>query len=163
MHHLIVVVCTCSYRSFQQLSSYDILATFLMYERHRGVHSPWHPYIDMLPESYSTPPYWSDEALLSLPTDISQDARLLVNKITKNFNRLRDLFDHIVATMGETVVCAFTFASFKWAWTTVCTRCVYMRPSDYIDGSSGDNCIALAPLLDLLNHSPSVQVDNLSS
>jgi len=147
-----------SYVSFQQLSSHDILSTFLMYEHHHGMKSPWHAYIDTLPQNYSTPVYWSAEVLSSLPSDISEDARLLVDKITKNFSRLQDLFSHIETMLGDGLDGAFTFSRYKWAWTSVSTRCVYMRPPAFVDGSSDDNCIALAPLLDLLNHSSDVQV-----
>ena len=112
----------------------------------------------MLPQTYSTPVYWSPETLLSLPPDISEDARLLTNKIAKNFRRLKDLFRHIEAVLGKNVVGAFTWSSFKWAWISVSTRCVYMRQTDSTVGNSEENCIALAPLLDLLNHSPQVQV-----
>lgn len=147
-----------SYRSFYHLSSYDILSTFLMYERHRGVQSPWRAYINMLPQSYSTPAYWAPEALSSLPTDISQEARLLVNKMADNFSRLQDLFCHVEAVLGENIVGAFTFSSYKWAWSSVSTRCVYMCQPNFTGFGSEDNCIALAPLLDLLNHSPNVQV-----
>jgi len=147
-----------SYRSFQQLSSYDILSTFLMYERHRGLQSPWHAYINMLPQMYSTPTHWSPEALSSLPADICQDATLLMSKMAKKFSRLQDLFLHVETTLGESAVGTFTFSSFNWAWTSVSTRCVYMRPDNFTGASSEDDCIALAPLLDLLNHSPNVQV-----
>ena len=147
-----------SYKYFQQLSSYDILSIFLMYERHCGVQSPWYAYINMLPQAYSTPSYWSPEALSLLPADISQDARLLMNKLEKTFSCLQDLFRHVEATLAESVVGAFTLNSFKWAWTSVNTRCVYMRPHDFMGTKMEDDCIALAPLLDLLNHSPSVQV-----
>jgi len=132
-----------------------------MYERHCGVQSPWYAYINTLPQTYSTPVYWSHEALSSLPSDICQDARLLVNKMAKNFSRLQDLFQHIEAILGESVVGAFTLNYFNWAWTSVYTRCVYMRPPNFTVGSSEDDCIALAPLLDLLNHSPNVQVNSL--
>jgi len=147
-----------SYSSFQRLSSYDILLTFLMYEQHRGLQSPWHAYINMLPKNYSTPVYWSDEALSSLPSDIFQEARLLVDKVAKNFSRLRDLFNYIVTMLGDSLDGTFTFSRFKWAWTSVSTRCIYMRPPNFVSGTSDDNSIALAPLLDLLNHSPHVQV-----
>jgi len=157
---ILLLRCVHSYRLFQQLSSYDILSTFLMYERHCGVHSPWHPYINMLPASYSTPVYWSPETMSSLLADICQDARLMMNKMTKDFTRLQDLFRHVEATLGANVVGAFTLNSYRWSWTSVCTRCVYMNSSYDVDNScgSGNNCIALAPLLDLLNHSANVQV-----
>jgi len=129
-----------------------------MYEQHRGLQSPWHAYISMLPEIYSTPPYWSDEVLSSLPSDISQDARLLVDKFTKDFSRLQDLFSYIETVLGDSVDSAFSFIRFQWAWTSVSTRCVYMCPPNFIGSSSDDSCIALAPLLDLLNHSSNVQV-----
>jgi len=81
-----------------------------------------------------------------------------MNKLAKTFSRLQDLFQHIEATLAESVGAAFTLNSFKWAWTSVSTRCVYMRTSNVTSSRTEDDCIALAPLLDLLNHSPNVQV-----
>jgi len=81
-----------------------------------------------------------------------------MNKLVKTFSCLQDLFQHIEATLAENVGGAFTLNSFKWAWTSVSTRCVYMCPSNVTSSRMADDCIGLAPLLDLLNHSPNVQV-----
>jgi len=129
-----------------------------MYERHHGLQSLWFAYINMLPPTYSTPLYWSSEVFSSLPTAISQEAAMLVDKFMNNFSRLQGLFRHIETTVAENIVGAFTLSSFKWAWSSVSTRCVYMPPASFTRGISEDNCIALAPMLDLLNHSPNVQV-----
>ena len=51
------------------------------------------------------------------------------------------------------------YESFAWAWSTVNTRSVFMEqpPSPFISCKEEDH-YALAPLLDLLNHSTEAQV-----
>ena len=53
------------------------------------------------------------------------------------------------------------YSYYVWAWSTVNTRGVYMTQpmSDYISRDEEDH-YALAPYLDLLNHSSEAQVPN---
>lgn len=52
-----------------------------------------------------------------------------------------------------------TYKDFRWAWYVVNTRSVYFDAgkSEYLCAEEPDN-MALAPFLDLLNHSPEVTV-----
>ena len=51
------------------------------------------------------------------------------------------------------------YNNYVWAWSAVNTRCVYMKQpaSEYISQEE-ENHYALAPYLDLLNHSSDAQV-----
>ncbi|KAJ8352478.1 hypothetical protein SKAU_G00239540 [Synaphobranchus kaupii] len=119
------------------------LCVFLISERHLGVTSRWKPYIDVLPENYTCPAYFSDDALSLLPGDLRNKAL---------DQRGRPLFRRPVEDI-------FTHDALRWAWCSVNTRTVYVeRPqSPYL--SRERDVYALAPYLDLLNHCASVQVD----
>ena len=56
---------------------------------------------------------------------------------------------------------AVSYDLYMWAWYTVNTRAVYMKqpPIPQLCAQLPDNMV-LAPVLDFLNHSPSVEVSN---
>ncbi|XP_024645814.1 SET domain-containing protein 4 isoform X2 [Macaca nemestrina] len=58
----------------------------------------------------------------------------------------------------EAVDSIFSYSALLWAWCTVNTRAVYLRPRQRECLSAEPDTCALAPYLDLLNHSPRVQV-----
>ncbi|KAJ6440077.1 SET domain protein [Purpureocillium lavendulum] len=47
----------------QQLDSWTALILILVYEHFQGVASPWKPYLDVLPETFDTPMFWTDAEL----------------------------------------------------------------------------------------------------
>ncbi|KAM9020202.1 SET domain-containing protein 4 isoform 2-T3 [Ara ararauna] len=100
------------------------LCTFLIAEKHIGEKSPWKPYIDVLPKTYTC------------PVCLEHDAPLF-------------------AESAETI---FNYSALEWAWCTINTRTIYMKHSQRECFSLEPDVYALAPYLDLLNHSPNVQV-----
>ncbi|XP_068000679.1 SET domain-containing protein 4 isoform X2 [Melanerpes formicivorus] len=52
----------------------------------------------------------------------------------------------------------FNYHALEWAWCTINTRTIYMKHSQRECFSLEPDVYALAPYLDLLNHSPNVQV-----
>ncbi|XP_054569497.1 SET domain-containing protein 4 isoform X3 [Eptesicus fuscus] len=61
--------------------------------------------------------------------------------------------------LSEAAESVFSYGAFLWAWCTVNTRAVYMTPGRRQGLSAEPDTCALAPFLDLLNHSPAVQVE----
>ncbi|XP_077735267.1 SET domain-containing protein 4 isoform X8 [Canis aureus] len=59
---------------------------------------------------------------------------------------------------SEAVESIFSYRALLWAWCTVNTRAVYVKHRQRQCFSTEPNTYALAPYLDLLNHSPEVQV-----
>ncbi|KAL1788607.1 SET domain-containing protein 4 isoform X1, partial [Sigmodon hispidus] len=59
---------------------------------------------------------------------------------------------------AESVDSIFSYSAFLWAWCTVNTRAVYLKARRQEWLSAEPDTCALAPYLDLLNHSPQVQV-----
>ncbi|GAB5576280.1 SET domain-containing protein 4 isoform X1 [Prionailurus iriomotensis] len=63
-----------------------------------------------------------------------------------------------VPLFSEAVGSIFSYRALLWAWCTVNTRAVYVKPRRRRCFSVEPDTCALAPYLDLLNHSPRVQV-----
>ncbi|ELW67864.1 SET domain-containing protein 4 [Tupaia chinensis] len=62
------------------------------------------------------------------------------------------------ACFPDAVDNVFSYSALLWAWCTVNTRAVYLRHRQRECLSAEPDTYALAPYLDLLNHSPNVQV-----
>ena len=140
------------------------MCVFLICERHRGKASFWWPYINTLPTSYTIPPYWTSAELHLLPQPSRESALRQIKNIKDSFATAIPLFHAVEQELTE-FEDIFTFEAYRWAWSTVNTRAVFM-PQDLSMtqcSRSHDNSsksLALAPLLDLLNHSSQVEVNN---
>ncbi|KAG8189040.1 hypothetical protein JTE90_025478 [Oedothorax gibbosus] len=139
-------------------TGHEILSLFLMREKAKGKASEWHPYIQTLPESYNIPAFYGRQCLSIIPAFLrlqsSKQVKMVENSfdgIEKLLKVLEDSFPYLHGNMD--------FQTFQWAWCTVNTRCVFI--DCYRKDCMGTLCkfhLALAPFLDLLNHSVEVQV-----
>ncbi|XP_055975608.1 SET domain-containing protein 4 [Sorex fumeus] len=128
------------------------LCTFLVSEKHAGERSPWKPYLDTLPLAYTCPVCLEPEVVDLLPKPLRAQAAEQRARVWEMFTAARGFFSSLQPLFPqEAVENVFSPSAFLWAWCTVNTRAVYLRQRP------GD-CSALAPFLDLLNHSPHVQV-----
>ncbi|XP_032867162.1 SET domain-containing protein 4 isoform X3 [Tyto alba] len=66
--------------------------------------------------------------------------------------------EHDVPMFAENTGTIFNYSALEWAWCTINTRTIYMKHSQRECFSLEPDVYALAPYLDLLNHSPNVQV-----
>ncbi|XP_075374421.1 SET domain-containing protein 4 isoform X2 [Mycteria americana] len=66
--------------------------------------------------------------------------------------------EHDVPLFAENTGTIFNYSALEWAWCTINTRTIYMKHSQRECFSLEPDVYALAPYLDLLNHSPNVQV-----
>jgi len=60
----------CVYRllhDFMQFGVHISLTMFLLYEKSRGTRSFWLPYLNTLPDTFTTPAYLPDDQLTTLP------------------------------------------------------------------------------------------------
>lgn len=134
------------------LSPVLALCTFLVSEKHAGERSPWKPYLDTLPSAYSCPVCLEPEVVALLPEPLRAQAAEQRARVWGMFAAARAFFSSLQPLFPqEATESVFSPGAFLWAWCTVNTRAVYLRQRP------GD-CSALAPFLDLLNHSPHVQV-----
>ncbi|KAL1022326.1 hypothetical protein UPYG_G00025180 [Umbra pygmaea] len=134
------------------------LCAFLISERYFGQHAEWKPYIDVLPEKYTCPAYFSDEAIRLLPGSLRRKALEQRATVQELHSSSMAFFGSLQPLFIRPVDAVFTYDALIWAWCSVNTRTVYMEHphSPYL--SRERNVFALAPYLDLLNHCPTVQV-----
>ncbi|XP_055470920.1 SET domain-containing protein 4 isoform X2 [Psammomys obesus] len=140
------------------LSPLLALCTFLVSEKHAGDRSPWKSYLDILPKSYTCPVCWEPEVVDLLPNPLKAKAEEQKACVQDLFASSRGFFCALQPLFVESVDSIFSYPAFLWAWCTVNTRAVYLRSRRQDCLSAEPDTCALAPYLDLLNHSPHVQV-----
>ncbi|KAM3961518.1 SET domain containing 3 [Aphomia sociella] len=121
------------------------LALFLLLEK-KNPDSFWRPYIDILPEKYSTILYYTAEELSELrPSPAFESALKLYRSIARQYayfyNKIHTLDIPILKSLQE----IFTFDNYRWAVSTVMTR-QNMIQMDNSDVTS------FIPLWDMCNH-----------
>ncbi|XP_014793662.1 PREDICTED: SET domain-containing protein 4 isoform X2 [Calidris pugnax] len=134
------------------------LCTFLIAEKHAGEKSLWKPYLDVLPKTYTCPVCLEHDVVSLLPEPLrkkAQEQRTLVHELYMSSKAFFSSLQPLFAENTETV---FNYSALQWAWCTVNTRTIYMKHSQRECFSLEPDVYALAPYLDLLNHSPNVQV-----
>ncbi|XP_012696234.2 SET domain-containing protein 4 [Clupea harengus] len=134
------------------------LCAFLIAERHAGSLSKWKPYIDVLPQAYNCPAYFSDEVINLLPSGLRAKAQDQKERVWELHSSAATFFASLQPLLQEPVVTVFSHDALRWAWCSVNTRTVYMRHPQSPHLSTELDVYALAPYLDLLNHCPKVQV-----
>lgn len=141
----------------------QVLAAFLVWERHLGHHSVWDPYLKSVPLNYSTPIFCSNEELELLPPLLLEPTLIQKQKVTDTFSDLKSILSseswkcwHCSESLSS-IVC---FEQYCWAWSAVNTRSVYL--DEHVISHSlniqDKSCLALAPYLDMFNHSDDVDV-----
>ncbi|XP_067144836.1 SET domain-containing protein 4 [Centruroides vittatus] len=142
----------------QSLSTMEMISVFLMCEKLKGSSSYWHPYIKSLPIEYVLPATFPLEILNCIPKIVAEVVKQQNVLLKKTFKRLKKLLDAIENHFKE-FFGLLTYEIFQWSWLSVNTRCIYMKSVKINnDPLRNHNDLALAPFLDLLNHSPYVQV-----
>ncbi|KAL2087407.1 hypothetical protein ACEWY4_016235 [Coilia grayii] len=134
------------------------LCAFLIAERHAGSLSKWKPYIDVLPQTYTCPAYFTDDVISLLPTGLRTKALDQRERVWELHSSAVAFFASLQPLLHEPAETVFSHDALRWAWCSVNTRTVYMKhPQSPYLSTEKDN-YALAPYLDLLNHCPQVQV-----
>ncbi|XP_030058057.1 SET domain-containing protein 4 isoform X2 [Microcaecilia unicolor] len=134
------------------------ICTFLIVEKYAGDLSIWKPYLDVLPQSYTCPVYWEPEVETLLPEPLRRKAQEQRTVAQELYQSSKLFFTSLQSLFSQSVDSVFTFEALRWAWCTVNTRTVYMKNSQSPCFSNKPDVYVLAPYLDLLNHSPVVQV-----
>ncbi|XP_077735259.1 SET domain-containing protein 4 isoform X3 [Canis aureus] len=134
------------------------LCTFLVSEKHAGDQSLWKPYLEILPQAYTCPVCLEPEVVNLFPKPLKAKAEEQRARVQEFFSSSRDFFSSLQPLFSEAVESIFSYRALLWAWCTVNTRAVYVKHRQRQCFSTEPNTYALAPYLDLLNHSPEVQV-----
>lgn len=109
----------------------------------------WKHYLNSLPREYSLPLQFTQAEVDVLP-------RYLSTIVQKQKAALHRDYTAMLKYLPE-----LSFERFVWGFCTVNTRAVYLQkdPRDPGKGEGGEDCLALVPFLDLLNHSDNVTVE----
>jgi len=135
-------------QSISHLSTQTLLSVWLLTESSKGSSSSYYPYLQSLPKCYSTIYFCSSEEKMLLP-------QYLRFRVADQYDTISTNYTSLVSRGFKT-----SRASFEWAWFTVNTRAVYLsrdprfarRNKSVSELEDSGECLALAPYLDLLNH-----------
>lgn len=122
------------------LDTQSWLSLFLVMEKRKGRDSFWYPYLQSLPESYTVPYFLPLELIEAMPKFVRVAILEQKRKVETIWSKLETM--------------PITKSDFEWAYFTVNTRAVYLN-----QGPETDSNMALAPYLDLFNHSCQVEVE----
>lgn len=140
-----------------KLSFQALLAFYLCYQKTLGENSPWVAYIRTLPDSFSSPYFCKKSELYHLPDH-------LLKMIVDQNSLIKSQFELLTKLINDAGI--LTLDSFKWAYFVCNSRSVFINSKalePLVDSQmfkellSDDPNMALAPMLDLLNHSDRVQ------
>ena len=140
-----------------------MLCVFILYEKRRGKSSFWHPYISTLPKSFNTPAYFNEEELNALPSSLREQCKTQIKTVRESYEELKGLLQSSNSKLYEQFLDSLTFDEFRWAWFVVNTRSVYKASKKVTSPVAmgtlqTENSYALAPVLDLLNHTDVAEV-----
>ncbi|XP_050677459.1 actin-histidine N-methyltransferase [Leptidea sinapis] len=121
------------------------LALFLLLEKSKP-DSFWKPYIDNLPEKYSTVLYFTLDELAEIkPSPVFEVSLNLYTNIARQYAYFwREIFDANTPEL-KSLRDTFTFENYRWAVSTVMTRQNRIQLGD-------KNTTAFIPLWDMCNH-----------
>ncbi|XP_026728696.1 histone-lysine N-methyltransferase setd3 [Trichoplusia ni] len=121
------------------------LALFLLLEKNNP-ESFWKPYIDILPEKYSTILYFTLEELAELkPSPVFESALKLYRSIARQYAYFYNKIHTMDLPVLKKLQDIFTFDNYRWAVSTVMTRQNNIQLADA-------DVTAFIPLWDMCNH-----------
>lgn len=144
-----------------QLSFQALLAFYLSYHKGLDEQSQWSSYIKTLPASFTTPYFCKKSELYHLTENL---LRMVVNQN----NSIKSQYEIVRKLLKKECEHSLNLDTFKWAYFAVNSRSVFiswksLEPlvefSQFKDLLMDEPKMALAPLLDLLNHSDRVKSD----
>lgn len=153
-----------------RISFQALVACYLMYQRHLyecTKDSPWSAYLDTLPSSYTTPYFCAINELQCLPDALLERTVAQNRQIREYYQVLKTLLgsQHCESCGNRYCEDIWALAEYKIAYFTVNTRSVYLdarqlkqsNKSHFQPLLNDSSNLALAPFLDLFNHSDSVR------
>ncbi|GAA5802082.1 hypothetical protein EDC94DRAFT_562163 [Helicostylum pulchrum] len=137
------------YGSKHSLGPHQLLALHLVLVS-RDKQSWWKPYMDLLPIHFNTMPVKYAQVLVDhLPTALKEQVLQQKENIEQDYLNCIKFLN----TRNETM----TREEYEWAWLCVNTRCIHMT---IMDGTAKNGNIALAPMLDFLNHTSEAKIES---
>lgn len=132
-----------------------LLSLYVCHQKNLSEKSKWSAYMKTLPTSFSTPYFCTKPELYFLPES-------LLLKVVEQNDAIKSNFNKLMSIMKEELQKNFTLESFKWAYFVCNSRSVYINSGclmPLVDDVNFKHLLldlpnmALAPFLDLFNHS----------
>ena len=139
-------------RTDLKFTSTEILATFVLFNK-KTSNLFWTPYINSLPEKFD---------IISGTDEAYSYPDFICNQLVAQYKLMMDACSKIDSVF-QNLPCTVTLLSeeITWAYMAVNTRCVHLELNEvctFLETNDKGNC-ALAPFLDLLNHSFNADVN----
>ncbi|KAG0250473.1 SET domain-containing protein 4, partial [Mortierella polycephala] len=129
----------------KKVNSHMIIALHIALLVQTGEKSGWQPYLRMLPKRFNTMPVrYPPELLELLPQNAQAHVCKQRAKIMADYKCTMDFLQ----SNNDLLTRPLEYDDYEWAWLVVNTRCIYLDAKKQV---AADN-IALAPMLDFLNH-----------
>ncbi|CAL4119849.1 unnamed protein product [Meganyctiphanes norvegica] len=139
----------------KKIRAMDVLTLFLVYHKNLGKESPWFPYIASLPKEYSVPLYCTEEETNMLPKILQDTIERQYEDIKQSEENFKFVWEELLGNKSMKV----QRSDIIWGWFTVNTRAVYLENECLsCDILNDKDVYALAPYLDLLNHTHTAEV-----
>ncbi|CAO3671380.1 unnamed protein product [Umbelopsis vinacea] len=135
------------------LDSNQLLVLEICTLKRQGPKSSWWPYVSLLPKDFDTMPVTYPDHLLKsvIPSHMTAEVQEQKMKIETDYQRVLRYLKTSPLQAKD-----LTYQEFEWAWLCVNTRCIHLGTED--KSIVGGN-IALAPMLDFLNHKSDAQFE----
>lgn len=139
-----------------RLSSFQIMAMFLVLEKSRGSDSWWEPFINMLPlmdDFLRSPFIWKvqgkDDLFKQLPRSTRNHATRMATKFSNDYETVLKLLKDQNAPESM-----LPYDDFLLYWMCINSRCLYMEMPQK---KTTDDNFTMAPYVDFINHSSTDQ------
>ncbi|XP_044762573.1 SET domain-containing protein 4 [Coccinella septempunctata] len=144
-----------------KLGIQDILAAFLVLEKHKKNQSYWRYYLESLPIVTPILPWFSSsEEIEYFPKELRELSFKCKNNFKESFERIRrSVHVHLECKCcKEKIIDILSLESYKWGYVMVNTRGVYVDPEvirkfSKLDILFDEPRIAMFPMMDMFNHS----------
>ncbi|KAF9186938.1 SET domain-containing protein 4 [Haplosporangium sp. Z 27] len=132
-------------RAKKKINSHMIIALHIALMIRNPEKLGWQPYLKLLPKKFDTMPIRYPKELESLlPENLAGHVRKQRDKIMADYKSTLEFLKSNKDLLDRPL----DYEEYEWAWLVVNTRCIYL---DAKRQNTADN-IALAPMLDFLNH-----------
>ncbi|KAJ8901356.1 hypothetical protein NDN08_007202 [Rhodosorus marinus] len=122
------------------------LSMCVLRERLLGSQSKFAPYLDIIPQEFSTPLWFSPDEVVALKGSPVLDK--VTNRVRGHARQYCHLYNVVKSGAVPSIPpTQFTFELFRWAVSVVMTR------QNMVPTSTGGESLALIPLWDMINHS----------
>lgn len=143
------------------LDENTVVMLSLLVERSRGAQSPLNAWISLLPQTFTTPLFWSDDELSWLRgTTLEKAVNVKKQSLQEAWRRLEPCCQRLAVAAGmeaSSIPSLINFEGFLWAYSVYWSRAVDLSESGGKSGPTtfGGDQNGVVPGLDFINHSSS--------